>query len=698
MRETTMKARNVLLGLLLGAIVLFPACSSNSPTAPPPSPTPVAYSISLTAAPAETLVGNAILLSARVTSGGRDVPDNTSVTFTISSCVPNQATSPGFGENMLAMTCETTRTTSAGVATATVWSGSDGVFEVVARVPGQTAKANVRWSQPINPGTLAVYSITPNRGRPEGGQQVVIRGRGFAAPIAVDFIVAGATGHAQVLSVNPAGTEITAVTPPVAGTVTSEEVADVRVTAAASTSGQVQDTLRGGYTYERTFGEPRIYSVEPARGSYTGGEQVTIYGANFFATVRVRFGAEEAQVASVSADNARVTVYTPRHPGAHLTQELVADVTVVTRAETVQEQQTTLADAYTYVPDSGVPLLYSVVPSRGSPRGGDTVILSGKNFTQPVTVEFIIGAPVGATLPATVQSVNAAGTQIILTTPQASPQPLSDDALTDIRITNLVGSASSEAATFTDVFTYTKEARELDVYAVIPNRGKATGGERVVIAGRGFVQPVKVDFLVGGGVRPAEVVSVNDTGTSIVVTTPSVPLSTTDEVVADVRVTAAAGTTVEKQATLAAAFTYERQFGEPRIYGVIPNRGSYEGGDAVSILGTDFFTPLTVAFGSELAEVLSSTQSEIVVRTPRHTGAFITEELPVAVSVTTRFDTLLAQTVTRDAAYTYLPNTGVPLLYSVQPSRGSPRGGDTVTLAGKNFHQPVVVEFIVGPP
>jgi len=244
MRETTMKARNVLLGLLLGAIVLFPACSSNSPTAPPPSPTPVAFSISLTASPAEALVNGGILLSARVTSGGRDVPDNTSVTFTISSCVPNQNTSPGFGENMLVMTCETTRTTKAGVATATIWSGIEGTFEVVARVPGQSAKLPVRWTQPINPGTLAVYSVTPNRGRPEGGQQVLIYGRGFAKPIAVDFIVGNDIGHAQVLNVNAAGTEITAVTPPVAGTVTSEVVADVRVTAAFGTSSQVSDTLQ----------------------------------------------------------------------------------------------------------------------------------------------------------------------------------------------------------------------------------------------------------------------------------------------------------------------------------------------------------------------------------------------------------------------------------------------------------------------
>ena len=628
MRETTMKARNVLLGLLLGAIVLFPACSSNSPTAPPPSPTPVAFSISLTASPAETLVNGGILLTARVTSGGRDVPDNTSVTFTISSCVPNQPTLPGFGENMLVMTCETTRTTSAGVATATIWSGSEGTFEVVARVPGQTAKVFVTWKQPITPGTLAVYSVTPNRGRPEGGQQVVINGRGFAKPVTVDFIVGAGIGHAQVLDVNAAGTQITAITPPVAGTVTAEVVADVRVTAAAGTSGQVTDTLEGGYTYERVFGEPRIYAVDPPRGSWAGGAQVTISGANFFTDVRVLFGAEEAQVTSVSADKARITVFTPRHGGS-LTQEQIVDVTVVTRDGTVQEQQVTANDAYTYVPDSGVPLLYSVVPSRGSPRGGETVVLTGKNFTEPVTVEFIVGPPVNATLPATVQSVSADGTRIVLTTPQASPQDLPDDTLASLRITNLVGSASSQNATFADVYTYTKESRALDVYTVFPNRGKATGGERVVIAGRGFVQPVKVDFLALGGERPAEVVEVNDTGTAIIVVTPAVPQQITTEVVADVRVTAAVGTTIEQQATLAAAFTYERQFGEPRIFAVIPNKGSYTGGEQVTIFGANFFTPLGVAFGTEVVQVLSSTEDQIVVKTRPHPDSFITEELTV---------------------------------------------------------------------
>ncbi len=554
MRETTMKARNVVLGLLLGAVVLLPACSSNSPTAPPPSPTPVAFSISLTSSPSEALVGQAILLSAHVTSGGRDVPDNTSVTFTISSCVPGPNTSPGFGENMLTSTCETTRTTAAGVATASIHSVTDGVFEVVARVPGVSAKMNLRWSQPINPGTLAVYSITPNRGPSSGGQQVVIRGRGFATPITVDFVITGNAQHAQVLTVNAGGTEITAVTPPVPGTVTDEVVADVRVTAAAGTSGQIVDTLRGGYTYERPFSEPRIYVVDPARGSYTGGEQVTVFGANFFAPVRVQLGAEDAQVASVSADNARITIFTPRHPGAHLTQELVVDVVVTTNSGTAQAQQATLARGYTYVPDTGVPLLYSVVPSRGSPRGGDTVVLSGRYFTQPVNVEFIVGAPVSATLPATVQTVSADGTQIILTTPQASPQPLPNDVLANIRITNMVGSGSSQVATFTGVFTYLKEARDIDIFAVIPNRGKASGGDRVVIAGHGFAAPVKVDFLVQNQPRAAEIISVNDTGTSIVVSTPASPVDATTELVADVRVTAAAGTTVEKQATLLAGF------------------------------------------------------------------------------------------------------------------------------------------------
>jgi hypothetical protein len=697
MRETTMKARNLLLGLLLGAVALLPACSSNSPTAPPPSPTPVAFSISLTAAPAETLVNGGILLSARVTSGGRDVPDNTSVTFTISSCVPGQTTSPGFGENMLSMTCETTRTTSGGVATATIWSSTEGTYEVVARVPGQTAKVNVTWKQPVSPGTLAVYSVTPRRGRPEGGEQVTVYGRGFAKPLTVDFVVGASVGHAQVLGVNAAATEITVVTPPLDGEITGEVVADVRVTAAAGTAGQRSDTLVGGYTYERTFGEPRIYAVDPPRGAWAGGEQVTITGANFFTDVRVRFGAEEGQVTSVSADRARITVLTPRHGGS-LTEEQKVDVTVVTRAGTVQQQQVTLAQAYTYLPDSGVPALYSVVPSKGSPRGGETVILTGRNFTQPVTVEFIVGAPVNATLPATVQSVSADGTRIVVITPQASPQDLPDDTLADIRITNLVGSANSQSATFTDVYTYTKESKLLDVYSVFPNRGAAAGGQTVVIAGRGFVQPLKVDFIALGGSRPAEVIEVGAGGQTIKVITPAVPQQITTELVVDVRVTAAVGTPLEQQATLTAAYTYERPYGAPRIFAVIPNKGSYSGGEQVTIYGANFFEPLGVAFGTEVVRVLSFTQDQIVVQTRLHTDNFITEELTVPITVVTRFDTGQQQTVTMDNAYTYLPNTGVPQLYTVVPSRGSPRGGETVTLTGRHFHEPLTVEFIIGPP
>ncbi len=704
MRETTMKRQHLLFGLILASVGVLAACNSDSPTAPPATPTPTAYTMVLTATPGQALVGSSIVFQATVSSGSSVVADGTSVTFTVSGCVPGGATDPAFENG----TCEIVRTTSAGRATATLTSNNTaGSFQVVARVPQKEASTIVTFSHPITPGDLAIYSITPNRGRPEGGEQVTIRGRGFATPVKVDFRLGTADYHAQVLSVSADGSQIQAVTPALPQGTADERIADVVVTAAAGTTAQTVDTLVGGFVFERPFSGPMIYAVTPAIAVVPGPVSVSILGSGFVAPVRVEMvgggSTENQQVVAVNAAGTQIDILAgPTALGAG-----ARDVRVITRAGTSQEQSVTRNGGFTWAPASiepGVPVVLLVQPNRGSPRGGETITLYGDNFCARIItatgscsgvpeVYFDIGSPINARRAAAVVSRAADGRSMTVRTPEASPQPVTQDVPASIVVTNESGSSTA-----TDAFVYASEA-DLAIYSVVPNRGKAEGGDTVTIYGRGFISPVNVVFAIAGADRTARVLSVSPGKDQIQVVTPPGNLSATEEVIASITVTAAAGTSGEQSATLANAFTYEKPLGQPRIYSLDPSRGSWAGGEQVRIFGANFFAPVRVFFGAEEAEVasISADKAQLTVLTPRHSGSIVTEQT-VAVTVRTRAESTQQQEVTLANAFTYVPDSGDPVLYTVVPSQGSPRGGEQVVLTGKNFTAPVLVEFLLGPP
>lgn len=702
MRETTMKRQHLLFGLILASVGILSACNSDSPTAPPATPTPTAYSMVLTATPGQALVGGSILFQATVSAGSGVVADGTSVTFTVSGCVPGGPTDPAFENG----TCEIVRTTSSGRATATLTSNTAGNFQVVARVPQKEASTVVSFRHSTSPGDVAIYSITPNRGRPEGGEQVVIRGRGFATPITVDFRVGSGDYHAQVLSVSADGTQIQAVTPALPEGVNEERQADVVVKAAAGTSAQATDTLVGGFTFERPYAGPMIYSITPGAAVVPGPVAVSILGSGFVPPVKVQMiaagSAENQQVVAVNSAGTQIDIIA----GPTSLAAGSRDVQVITRAGTAQEQSVTRSNGFTWAPrttEPGAPVVLLVQPNRGSPRGGEVITLYGENFCAEINtstgacsgvpeVFFDITAPINARRAAAVVSRAADGRSMTVRTPEASPQPVTQDVAASIVVTNQSGTFTA-----TNTFVYVSEAT-LAVYSVVPNRGKAEGGDTVTITGRGFISPVRVYFA-GAVEREAQVLSVSSSGDQIQVRTPAWDLSATSETIVAIRVVAAAGTSGEQSTTLNNAFTYERPLGEPRIYSLNPSRGAWSGGEQVTVYGANFFAPVRVFFGGEEAEVasISADKSQIVVLTPRHSGS-ITQEQTVDVRVRIRAETTQQQEVALPNAFTYVPDSGDPVLYAVLPSQGSPRGGEQVKLTGKNFTAPVLVEFILGPP
>lgn len=129
-------------------------------------------------------------------------------------------------------------------------------------------------------------------------------------------------------------------------------------------------------------------------------------------------------------------------------------------------------NAYEYV---APPVLDAVAPNSGIVTGGDTIILSGSNFSTGSAVT--IGGS-----QATIVSQNS--TSITVRTPTHSVGVVSV-VLTD---------AFGQTSTLTDSFTYREAPPAL--VSITPNRGPAMGGQNIVIEGTNFSN---VQFITGAG-------------------------------------------------------------------------------------------------------------------------------------------------------------------------------------------------------
>ncbi len=142
--------------------------------------------------------------------------------------------------------------------------------------------------------SLALVSIAPASGPPEGNTKVVLKGSGFAkGPVTVKIGALPASAVAVV-----SDSEIQAVTPK-----GSPGYADVAVAIGAEKA-----VLKGAYTY--TAKDLQLYVPYPATGAQAGGTLVQIYGSGFVPGMEVRFGGNLATHFSF-VDSGHVAVKTP---------------------------------------------------------------------------------------------------------------------------------------------------------------------------------------------------------------------------------------------------------------------------------------------------------------------------------------------------------------------------------------------------
>ncbi|HVS30320.1 MAG TPA: IPT/TIG domain-containing protein, partial [Thermoanaerobaculia bacterium] len=193
---------------LLALLVVFGGCRGEDPTAPPVgggpggsgggTPPPVGATITLSASNPNPLAGSTTIITANVRVDNNPAPNGTAVEFGAS----------GTGRFSDTGANTTIRTTTNGVATATLTSTTAGTVTVTAVVNNVQQQITVTFqSQPVTPpspdGAPAITAVAPNQGRPEGGEIVTITGRNFRGPIRVFFdLGSGVLREALVTSSN----------------------------------------------------------------------------------------------------------------------------------------------------------------------------------------------------------------------------------------------------------------------------------------------------------------------------------------------------------------------------------------------------------------------------------------------------------------------------------------------------------------
>jgi hypothetical protein len=455
--------------------------------------------------------------------------------------------------------------------------------------------------------TPTVTNAVPGNGPPSGGTSVVITGTGFTGATAVRF---GATS-ATTFDIN-SDTQITAPAPPGTGTV-----------AVSVSVGGFTGSMSNAFVYA---GAPTITSLGTTTGPVGGGTSVVINGSNFSnnrSVTGVTFGGVAVATGSITWNTTgKITVTAPASAGL---AEGPVPVVVTTGAGTSNSNFN-----YTYILPAAT--ISTVAPAAGSSSGGNSVVITGTNFSSLYTTSVKFG-----TLEAASFVVNSP-TQITAVPPAGTP------ALVDVSVTTAAG-------TVTKVGAYTFVAPPV-VSAVSPTTGATAGGTAVTITGANFTGSTGVTF---NGVAATDFSVIDDN--TITVTMPAGTAGAANVVV----------TGPYSTGTLNSAFTY---VAPPAITSITPAAGPTGGATAVTIHGSAFSGATSVKFGNTAATSFTVVGGGTQINAIAPAGTAGATD----VSVTTAYGT-----GTLTAGYTY----GAPPTFSaVSPATGSTSGGTTITITG----------------
>lgn len=413
-------------------LLLFAACKGESPTSPTTTPPstggtgntpPSGASVTLVVSNASPLVNSTSTITATVTQNGQPVANGTAVQFT---------TTGGTFTDVGASGASVIKTTTNGVATATLTSGSAGAMTVTATV-NNVSKSTTITFKAIQPGppppqntSPTVSQITPATGRPEGGETITIKGTNFREPVRVVFTCAGSatttpdpaacmgqtSKDAFVASVTP--TQITAITPAFNVPAGGALAFNVTVFVGAGTTSELSVAVPAAFVETSPSLIPVVRAVTPASGPIGGGTRVTIIGDAFQAPVQVFFApapinpqnpGAEAQVISVNFN--QIIVMSPRASDTAPSGSGTITGPIDIRVRNVGSGTDVIfPSGFRYTPKMQIT---TINPSSGPMTGGTHVTIDGVGFDDPLSVSI---AGVAA------QATRVSGTEVVAITGQ----------------------------------------------------------------------------------------------------------------------------------------------------------------------------------------------------------------------------------------------------------------------------------------
>jgi len=446
---------------------------------------------------------------------------------------------------------------------------------------------------------------------------LTVAGTKFATGAGLTRVTFAPGGPGTAVSVaSAASLTVTSPANPVPGSITT-------VLVSVTTPGGTTGTLPLTY-YPATS----VTGINPAEDKLAGGRTVVISGSNF-STInsenQVTFGSNAASI--VSSTNTTISVVVPAL-GSSPVNPFPVTVTVVSPGGSG-------STSFTYYPASTVALPN---PGAGQNGGGDTVLLSGTQFSTTPGATTVKFNGVLATI------LNLTSTSIQVTTP-----PLTPPGAVPTTVGVVVDTTGGPAGT---TFDYYPLPTVDPVTPISPPSGTSQGGTTVTITGTNF-RNGQTTVTFGG--LPAAVTNV--TPTSITVSTPG-----HDAGAVAVDINAPGG-------PVSTTYTYVG----PRITGVSPSSGPIAGGQTVTITGTGFINgSTTVSIGGTPIGGLTVTATTITFTSPAHAAT-----LPVDVVVTVG-----ANSATFTGGYRWLDTSTVT---GILPNRGPMSGGQTVTITGTNL-------------
>ena len=463
-----------------------------------------------------------------------------------------------------------------------------------------------------------VTGVSPTTGPTAGGTSVTITGTDLTSASAVHF------GSASATNVTPvSATSVTATAPAGTGTV------DVTVTTSNGTSAI---SVNDQYIYADA---PTVTSLSPNAGKTSGGDTVTITGANLTSASAVHFGSASAtNVTPVSATSVTATAPAGAAGTVHVT------VTTPNGTSTAS-----VSDQYLY---TDLPAVTGVSPPSGPAGGGTLVTITGANLTGATGVNFDSAAATGFSL------VDA--THVTATAPAGT-------GTVQVTVTTPNGTSTTSV---NDLFTYVPAPT---VSSISTHQGPAAGGTSVTVTGTNLTDTTVVNFGMASATNVAVVNATQVTAT--------IPAGVATGSPVDVTVTTPGGTS----ATSAnARYTYLYL---PEVSSVSPNYGPTAGGGQVSVFGLHLTDTTAVKFGATSATgimVVSDTEISVTVPAGAAGVANVTAVTPGGTSLVS------------------VPNTNylyvaAPTVTSLSPTKGPLAGGNSVVITGTGFSNVSDVSF-----